>query len=89
MVFWSDVLLGPVFFLTMCAALSAGPLVKNKIGLPPSGVELSDYQSDPEAEAVERFADKSAAAFMQKPYSAEQLTGKIRSVLQENAAPAL
>lgn len=35
-----------------------------------------------EAEAIERFAGKGLAGFMQKPYSAEQLTAKIRSVLK-------
>ena len=42
-----------------------------------------------EAEAIERFAGKGLAGFMQKPYTAEQLTGKIRSILQENTAPLM
>jgi DNA-binding NarL/FixJ family response regulator len=39
-----------------------------------------------EAEAVERFAGEGLTGFMQKP---EQLTGKIRNVLQDNASPTL
>jgi PAS domain S-box-containing protein len=41
-----------------------------------------------EAEAIRRFTGKGLAGFIQKPYSAASLAGKIRSVLQESRGTA-